>query len=297
MIRVIAGIVALIAGASASGADAPVKLAGDWKTTSGPVVLEQKGDEVTGKIVAFNLPVKGKLEGKTLSLAYVENQANISSTLELDPTGNAFKGTSKASNGNQWEWSGWRSDPAALAAKAKPADFAGLWLTDLGLMELTVEGSKVKGRYALRGTSSLEGDIKGRHLDFKLKTWRFTGPGWFDLDEKGTALAGAGGTDGNPRWYGWQGRKAAEYAKHAPLVAGRIVDGSTENLLTYSVRAPEGYKAGDPKEVARRARAPRLEYERQSLRQHRSPPPGPTSPRITSSWGSTARRRPEPLAR
>ena len=32
-----------------------------------------------------------------------------------------------------------------------------------------------------------------------------------------------------------------------PLVAGKIVDGSTKGLLTYSVRAPEGYKEGDSK--------------------------------------------------
>ncbi len=244
MTRIIAGLVVLIAGVSAFGADAPDKFVGEWKTTAGPVTLERKGDEVTGKIVFFNLPVTGKVEGKGLALSYVENQVKVDATLEFDPSGNAFTGTSKASNGNQWAWNGWRADPSALAAK--PADFSGLWLTDLGLMELTREGPKVKGRYALRGTT-VEGEVKGRHLDFKLKTWKFTGPGFFDLDEKGINLAGAGGTDGVAAWYGWKGRKAAEYARHAPLVAGQIVDGSTENLLTYSVRAPEGYKAGDPK--------------------------------------------------
>ena len=50
-----------------------------------------------------------------------------------------------------------------------------------------------------------------------------------------------------PGWYGWKGRKAPEFVRHAPLVAGKIVDGSTSGLLTYSVRAPEGYKAGDGK--------------------------------------------------
>ena len=190
--------------------------------------------------------MKGKVEdqGKKLALSYVEDGVNVDATLEFDASGNAFAGTSKASNGNSWEWKGWRPDPAALAAR--PADFSGLWLTDNGLMELTKEGSKLKGRYAWRG-SSLEGEAKGRHLDFKLKTLRFTGPGFFDLDEKGVNLAGASGTDGQAAWYPWKGRKAPEYVKHAPLVAGRIVEGAAENLLTYSVRAPEGYKAGDPR--------------------------------------------------
>jgi predicted esterase len=245
MTRMITGMAVLIACANASRADAPGKFAGEWKTTAGPVTFQQKGDEVTGKIVFFNLAVTGKVEGKGLAVSYVERGAKVDATLEFDESGNAFTGTSKASNGKSWEWKGWRADPSALSAKA--ADFSGLWLTNLGLMELTRDGSKVKGRYALRGTSSLEGEVKGRHLDFKLKTWRFTGPGFLDLDEKGINLAGAAGTDGQAAWYGWKGRKADEYVKHAPLVAGQIVDGSTENLLSYSVRAPEGYKAGDSK--------------------------------------------------
>ena len=68
-------------------------------------------------------------------------------------------------------------------------------------MELIREGSKVKGRYAFRGTSSLAGELKGRHLDFQVKAFR-TGPGWFDFDAQGKNLAGAGGTDGMPGWYG-----------------------------------------------------------------------------------------------
>jgi predicted esterase len=248
MTRLIAGMAVLIASASASWADGPVKIAGEWRTTAGPVTFQQNGDDVTGKIVAFNLALKGKVEdgGKKLAVSYTEQGAKVEASLEFDPSGNAFTGTSKSSNGNSWDWSGWRPDPTA--ATGKQADFSGLWLTEQGLMELIVDKSKVKGRYALRGTSSLEGDIKGRHIDFRLKSLWFTGPGFFDLDDKGVNLAGAGGTDGRPvRWFGWKGRKAPEYVRHAPLVAGQIVDGSTENLLTYSVRAPEGYKAGDSK--------------------------------------------------
>jgi hypothetical protein len=211
MTRLIGAIAVLIAGTTASRADEPTGFAGEWKTTAGPVILEQqKGDEVTGKIVAWNLRLKGRLQeqGKTLALTYVENGVTIDATLRLDTKGHAFTGVSKASNGNQWAWNGWRPDPTA--ASGKPGHFSGLWLTDLGLMELAGEESMVKGRYALRGTSSLEGDVKGRHLDFTLKTFRFTGPGFFDLDENGTRLAGAAGTDGDPRWYGWNGRKADE---------------------------------------------------------------------------------------
>jgi predicted esterase len=61
------------------------------------------------------------------------------------------------------------------------------------------------------------------------------------MDKSGSSLAGAGGTDGLPGWYGWKGRKAPEFVRHAPLAAGKIVEGSTGGLLTYSVRAPETY--------------------------------------------------------
>ena len=199
---------------------------------------------MTGKLTAYNLGLKGKAEGQAAKVSYDEGKTHVDATWKLDPSGRSFRGTFQASNGNQGVWNGWKADPAA--AQGPPADFAGLWLTDLGLMELTQEDAKVKGRYALRGTSSLDGEVKGRHLDFRIKAMR-TGPGWFDLVDDGKALTGAGGTDGMPSWYGWKGRKAPEYVRHAPLVAGQIVEGSTDGLLTYSARAPEGYQPDDRK--------------------------------------------------
>jgi len=233
-----------LVGAAAYGSEERGGFAGEWKTTMGPVTFEHAGDDITGKIVFYKLPLKGKTKDKTLTVGYDEGQIHVDAKLELEPSGNAFKGTFQASNGNRGIWNGWRPDPDAI--QAKPADFSGLWLTDLGLMELTHDGSKVKGRYAFRGTSSLEGEAKGRHLDFHVKAFR-TGPGWFDLDEPGKTIAGAGGTDGMPGWYNWKGRKAPEFVRHAPLAAGKIVAGSTGGLLTYSIRAPEGYKPDDGK--------------------------------------------------
>ncbi len=240
----IAVLVPVFFGAAACGAEQPKGFAGEWKTTMGPVTLEQSGNNVTGRIVFYGLPLKGTIKDKTLSVGYDERGSHVDATLELEPSGNEFKGTFKAANGYRGVWNGWRPDPEA--SKAAAADFSGLWLTDMGLMELTRDGSKVKGRYAFRGTSSIEGEAKGRHLEFHVKAF-LTGPGWFDLDETGTSIAGAGGTDRMPGWYGWKGRKAPEYVRHAPLAAGKIIDGSTSGLLTYSVRAPEGYKAGDGK--------------------------------------------------
>ena len=47
--------------------------------------------------------------------------------------------------------------------------------------------------------------------------------------------------------FNWNGRRAPEFVRHPKLVAGKIVDGSTKELLTYCIRAPIGYKTGDAK--------------------------------------------------
>jgi predicted esterase len=92
----------------------------------------------------------------------------------------------------------------------------------------------------------LEGIASGRQLKFRRHGVR-PGEGWFDLAADGQTLAGAAGTDGFAAWFGWRGRRAPEYSRHAKLVAGTIVDGSTRGLLTYSVRAPDDYQEGDGK--------------------------------------------------
>jgi predicted esterase len=240
MSRLIATATVLLLGTHVHAADEPARFAGEWKTSFGPLTIEQQGESITGTVGGNAL--KGKVKGKELSLAYEEGQAHVEATLTLDQTGNAFSGKFQVRNGRQGLWNGWRPDPAA--ARGNTADYSGLWLTDLGLMELAQDGAKVKGRYALRGTSSIEGDVTGRHLEFRVKAF-FPGPGWFDLDEKGMTFAGAGGTDGQPVWYGWKGRKASEFARHVGLAGGKIVDGSTDGLLTYTVRAPDDYRAGD----------------------------------------------------
>ncbi|WP_422928893.1 hypothetical protein [Singulisphaera sp. PoT] len=243
MSRIVVGwIAALVVSSLPARAAEPPGFAGDWKTTLGPMSLKQDGDAFTGVLDFFKIPLKGKLKDGELTLEYDEQDVHVRSTSKLDPTGLAFQGKTTASNGFRNVWNGWRPEPAS--DQGGPADFSGLWLTDLGLMELTQTGSDVKGRYALRGTSSLEGKVRGRRLDFRIKAFR-EGPGWFDLDPSGKTLRGAGGTDGNAPWYAWKGRRAPEFSRHAPPVAGKIVDGSTDGLLTYSVRAPDAYKADD----------------------------------------------------
>ena len=106
-------------------------------------------------------------------------------------------------------------------------------------MELEQHKGKVTGRFALRGGSEIEGKIAGRTLNFKYNSFR-PGKGWFDVAADGKTLAGAAADSGADRWFGWQGRRADEFVRHAKLEAGKIVDGSTTGLLTYSVRTRPG---------------------------------------------------------
>lgn len=246
MTRTAFGLAVLVATASSSSALAGDgdAFAGTWKTTFGAVTLKADGDAVTGSFgPEGKFPIRGRVKEKTFEATYNEGPVEGELTFTLDPSGNGFTGRFAIKNGRSGLWNGWRPDPRASAAK-EPANFAGLWLTDYGLMELKQDGAKVSGKYAARGGSTIEGTAAGRHLEFRYEGFR-PGPGWFDLSEDGKTLAGAGGPDGPGGWFAWKGRPAPEYARHARLVPGRVVDGSTDGLLTYCVRAPEGYKEGD----------------------------------------------------
>jgi len=229
----------------AAGADEEPAFNGEWRTSIATVKLTQTGSDVTGsygKDGAFTL--KGTVDGQKLTFEYQEGEAKGDAHWTLDASGNSFDGEFKIRGGQAGTWQGWRPDPHA--PKGKQADLGGLWLTDLGLMELAQDGKQVKGRYALGGVSEIEGKVIGRTLKFTYKSFR-AGKGWFDLPRGGATFAGAAVTNGFVGWYGWRGRRAPEFARHAKLVPGKIVDGSTQGLLTYSVRAPDGYQEGDGK--------------------------------------------------
>ncbi|HEV8377326.1 MAG TPA: hypothetical protein VGP99_00635 [Tepidisphaeraceae bacterium] len=119
-----------------------------------------------------------------------------------------------------------------------------MWLSDMGLMELKQSGDKVNGRYAVGGGSTLEGTLSGNRLEFTYKG-PGSGKGSIEFAQNGASFAGSATADGASESYNWRGRRAPEFVQHVKLVPGKIVDGSTNGLITYCVRAPIGYKAGD----------------------------------------------------
>jgi predicted esterase len=244
----ILGLLLLAAGMSMSRADEPTLL-GEWRTSLGTVTFKPEGDTIVATFANPQTPaVKGSLKGKEAKLTFREGNRHADATIKLGDSGRSFEGSYQYGEGQRnfpaRPWNGWRPDPEA--PKGETGRFGGLWLTTQGLMALEQAGDKVKGRYARYGPVKMEGTVTGRRLDFRY-TWLRNGKGWFDLSKDGKTIEGAGVDDGTDFWYERRGRRADEFRRHAPLKAGQIVDGSTENLLTYSARAPEGYKEGDPK--------------------------------------------------
>jgi RNA polymerase sigma factor (sigma-70 family) len=233
----------------AAGVSRTDLLSGEWRTSLGLVTFTRQRDVWIANFADRELPaLQGLLNGKELTLKYDEDAKRASSNIKLDDSGRSFAGPFSFSEGQRnivnTKWQGWRPDPEAR--KSEPGQFSGLWLTTQGLMEIEQTGNKIRGQYARYGPVKIEGTIAGRELDFRY-TWLRNGEGWFDLSKDGKTLEGAAVDDGANSWYERNGRRATEFVRHAPLKAGQIVDGSTKNLLTYSVRAPEGYKVGDAK--------------------------------------------------
>jgi predicted esterase len=213
---------------------------GEWRTTIGPLKLEQNKDTVSGTYGATRqFPLKGNVKGNVLTFEYTEGQAKGNGRFVLDTTGNAFSGGFQIRNGQSGYWNGWRPDRTAPTDKL--GSYAGLWLTDLGLMELTQAGGGVQGNYALRGMSKLDGKLSGRHLEFRFHSFR-EGHGWFDLGTDGKSFTGASNTEGFPGSFGWKGQRVPRFERYTSLVASKIIEGSTKTLLTYSIRAPEDYQ-------------------------------------------------------
>ncbi|MDF1701125.1 MAG: hypothetical protein P1V36_08205 [Planctomycetota bacterium] len=214
---------------------------GDWMMSFGMLKLKQDGTTLTGTYGnQGQFSIEGTVDGSKATFRYTEGNISSTGAWELQPSGHAFRGHLVMGNGGRKDWHGWRADPSAKKGKAKSK---GLWLTSLGLMELKAKGKRAEGRFALRGGSTFSGDFSGRHLELQYQVLR-GGQAWFDFAKDGKTFAGAASDHGASGWFGWEGRKADEYKRHAKLKPGKQVAGSTENLLTYQVHAPKGWRRG-----------------------------------------------------
>jgi hypothetical protein len=79
--------------------------------------------------------------------------------------------------------------------------FSGKWLTTFGPMELSQDGSSVRGEYHyLSAACSLEGKVSHGRLVFTYREPEVEGEGWFELTRGGKAFAGQFRPAGEGRW-------------------------------------------------------------------------------------------------
>src|SRR6516165_9167235 len=88
------------------------------------------------------------------------------------------------------------------------SNYAGKWLTTFGLMELTQDGTRVRGVYHYMGTAcSLEGEAADGRLVFTYQEPDVRGEGWFELTHPGKAFAGQFRAADSDRWQPWEGER------------------------------------------------------------------------------------------
>ena len=106
MIGILATAALWVAADSPPAAEDAARFAGEWTTMMGPVTLQPKIVELAGMLTFWKLPVKAKLEkgGNALASSDDEGATHVDGTWTLDPSGHAFAGSYKASNGNQGAW-------------------------------------------------------------------------------------------------------------------------------------------------------------------------------------------------
>ena len=226
-------MLALLAAAAAAQAD----FSGEWLTDYGMLTFTQNGADVEGSY--GNNPLKGKVDGETLTFEYTEGRAKGEGSFTLGKDGLTFEGKWKVHGGRSGNWRGWKKDPAAT--KGKRAKFSGVWLSSLGTMVLEQKGDQVTGTYGSEGWSTIEGTVKGRRLDFAWKRIRWSGPAWIELTKDGKSFFGR--TE-ERRFTKWLGVRLEGFKRKVKPRAGKTVQGLSSNHMCYFLRAPKRYRPG-----------------------------------------------------
>lgn len=215
---------------------------GEWVTDLGLMKLEQFGQQVSGSYGAAG-EVEGSINGDRFEGAYMNGASVGSVQLSLKDNREAFAGAWR--NGPQTgAWRGWKKNPQAT--EQPTADFSGVWLSSLGVMQLTQQGEKVTGSYGAEGWSNIEGTVKGRRLKLTWNRIQWSGPAWIEQTASGERFFGM--TEGaNPNV--WLGLKLKGFDHHAPGKAAQLVEGRTDKGMLYYLRMPDGWTPGEPTDV------------------------------------------------
>lgn len=229
------------AAVAASEAETP-QWQGTWVTDLGVMELTESEGRYSGTY-GRNGAVEGSLDGDRLTGTYRVGNASGKLEWTLAEDGSSFAGK-WIRGGQSGVWRGWRKDPAA--EEQPTADFAGMWLTSFGPLQLTQQDEHVTGTYGAEGWATVEGTVVGRRLQLDWKRLQWSGTAWLEQSPDGQRLFGA--TQATPPEV-WLGVRVTGYPKHADAQPGKVVSGRADNGMLYHLRMPDGWKPGEQVDV------------------------------------------------
>ena len=165
---------------------------GTWVTDEGAMTLTQDGDSVSGTYGRGG-EIEAKVSGSHLQGTFRVGNSTGDLDFERKQPGQ-FEGKWTRSGGAGGTWRGWRRDEAAESSPA--ANFAGYWLTSIGILRLEQEGARVFGPWRNQGWATIKGTAKGRRLEAALEQPSWRGKVWLETTADGKRLYGL--TDESP---------------------------------------------------------------------------------------------------
>jgi hypothetical protein len=112
-------------------------------------------------------------------------------------------------------------------------DFAGLWLTTLGSMELSQAADKVEGFYESGGVRcNISGRLEGGRLVFNYREPTVAGEGWFEQVRSGH-FKGQWRPQGESRWSLWEGWRPFDGIWDSTFGPLRLLQGGDHVLGFY----------------------------------------------------------------
>jgi hypothetical protein len=170
--------------------------AGDWFSTFGPMTLTQDGTRVQGtyQMGPEKCTLDGTIQDGVLRFHYREPSAGGEGRFVLQRHGK-FSGQWRQDGTATWQpWQGERG-------------FDGLWNSTFGPLRLIQGKDEVHGYYEGLGSSTIEGKLNGRRLEFRYKEPRAQGDGSFELADGGFTFQGHWRPDGAAAFAPWIGQR------------------------------------------------------------------------------------------
>ena len=221
-------------------AQGPEDWAGTWFSSRGVIELRAgDGDRVTGAVRGdAKSSLDGEVDRDTLRVRWSTENGRGGASWRMHGGRHFFEGTYQAADGSRGVWHGWREDRAA--AKGRTAKWGGAWRTSRGIVTFVQKGDAVEGLLGAQGWYEVGGEAQGRHLELQQRSPFGSGRLWLQQVDADRAF-GAIDFGGEPTAFVAQ---RMEFDEPAKPKAGAIVSGLSSNRLSYHLRMPKRWRAG-----------------------------------------------------